>query len=88
MTLPKGYKPNNENGDTSPTSNDSAKLLAIIIIVIIIAAIVGALLNGLNEESRKMADYANSGCTPSSWSYTGSPTTYMCPPGTSEDVGK
>jgi hypothetical protein len=84
VTLPQGYKP----GDKSKEGGGHSKAIVALIAIVIIAIIIAVIAWGLKEDQRKMDEYAAAGCIPTSWSYTGSPTTYSCPPGTPEDVGK
>ena len=63
-------------------------LFVIVIVAIIIGATAWAISNGFANDERRFNEFADAGCIPTSWSFSGAPTTYSCPPGTPEDVGK
>lgn len=76
MTLPKGYN------KSSPTPKGKGSVIAGLIIVLVIIIAIGAFISwGLNEDDKEFNKFADAGCRPTTSSYTGAVSSWMCPPG-------
>lgn len=81
MTLPSGYTPQGKK-------SSKAKVIGIIVVVAIIVGIIAGIASIINHDNAVIEEAFDYGCKPTSWSFSGKPTSWECPLGTPEHVGR
>jgi flagellar basal body-associated protein FliL len=79
MTLPKGYNKSTSTQKIENQHKGRAIAVSLLLVIVIVALVAYAINWALSEDDKEFNQFASQGCVPSTSSYTGAVSSWVCP---------